>query len=135
MRGKHLPFKHRKNKSGLGGSKASVLSTLLPVAPSGTYLGRLSLLSNKCHQMSPSLLPKGLFLSHQEVYPIICLSFLSFILFGRQKSTTTFTFCIVCIVKNWKINLVSSPNELPIPSGRHSETDFTSNRLTGNSVS
>lgn len=82
-------------------------------------------LSNKWYQIKPGL-PKGLFLRNQEMDPIICLSFLFFILFGRQKSTTTFIFCIVCIVKNWKINLVSSPNELPIPSGRHSETDLTS---------
>lgn len=59
-----------------------------PMALSGTYLGQLSLLSNKCPHISPSV-PLGLFLRKQEMYPIISLSFLFFMLFGRQKSTIT----------------------------------------------
>lgn len=102
------------------------------MAPSGTYLGQLSLLSSKCPHISPQCSFRTV---SQETGNVPYYLFGLPVLYVVWKAKVNDHFCIVCFVRNWRINWVSSPKELPIPSGRLSETGLSSNKPVGNSVS
>lgn len=98
-------------------------------------LGRIWGSSLFFKQVSPYKLQCSFRTASQETVNVPYYLFELPVLYVVGKAKVNNHFCIVCFVRNWRINWVSSPKEFPIPTGRLSETGLSSNKPVGNGVS